>query len=237
MTKTLTVAEAALREIARRRGVLLLLALLPLAFYFSRRGTEYWQSVRFVSLGIGWTLSTAALFAGNAARGIEPRLRLCGYATYQLYLGRLAALWAVGFALATPYFLLIRFDLDDVRYDGIALILLLTVVVAPPLGLAVSAVLPRELEGMLVLLTIVAMQMMLDPDEAVAHALPFWFTREIGEYAIQSNAGADHVARGLVHTSVVLAVVLALGGCAAAVRLRRQVPLTASPSGPSGPTI
>ena len=84
MRKTLTVAETALREIGRRRGVLILLTLLPLAFYLSRRGDAYWQSVRFVCLGIGWTMSTAALFAGNAARGIEPRLRISGYATHQL---------------------------------------------------------------------------------------------------------------------------------------------------------
>lgn len=221
MKKTLIVAEMALREISRRRGVLILLALLPLAFYFSRRSEAYWQSVRFVSLGIGWTLSTAALFAGNAARGIEPRLRLSGYATHQLYLGRLLALWAIGVALATPYFLLIRFDLD-VRYSGIALILLLTVVVAAPLGLAVAAVLPRELEGMLVLLTVVAMQMMLNPDKATAHLLPFWFTREIGEYAVTPGAGTDHVVRGLIHAAVVLAIVVAVGASAATVRLRRR---------------
>lgn len=222
MNKTLVVAEMALREISRRRGVLILLALLPLAFYYSRRGEAYWQSVRFVSLGIGWTLSTAALFAGNAARGIEPRLRLSGYATHQLYLGRLVALWTVGLALAVPYFLLIRFDLDQVRYDGIALILLLTVAVAPPLGLAVAAVLPRELEGMLVLLTMVAMQMMLNPDKAVAHVLPFWFTREIGVYAVESDAGTDHVVRGSIHAGIVLAVFLILVAGAAAVRLRRR---------------
>ena len=222
MKNTMTVAEMALREIARRRSVLLLLALLPLAFYLSRRSEAYWQSVRFVSLGIGWTLSTAALFAGNAARGIEPRLKLCGYATRQLYAGRIIALWALGVTLAAPYFLLIRFDLPDVRHDGIALILALTVAVAPPLGLAVSALLPRELEGMLVLLTVVAMQMMLDPDQAAARALPFWFTREIGVYAIESDAGAGHVTRGVVHAAVTLAAVLALGGCADAVRLRRR---------------
>jgi hypothetical protein len=212
----------ALREISRRRGVLILLALLPLAFYYSRRGEAYWQSVRFVSLGIGWTLSTAALFAGSAARGLEPRLRIAGYATHQLYLGRLAALWTVGLALAVPYFLLIRLDLDTVRHDGIALILLLTVAVAPPLGLAVAALLPRELEGMLVLLTVVAMQMMLNPDTATAHALPFWFTREIGTYAVESDAGTDHVVRGLVHAAISLTVFLAVVALAASVRLRRR---------------
>lgn len=222
MSKTLVVAEMALREISRRRGVLILLALLPLAFYYSRRGEAYWQSVRFVSLGIGWTLSTAALFAGSAARAIEPRLRIAGYATHQLYLGRLAALWTVGLTLALPYFLLIRFDLDSVRYDAIALILVLTVAVAPPLGLAVAALLPRELEGMLVLLTIVAMQMMLNPDKAVAHVLPFWFTREIGTYAVEGGAGTEHVSRGVVHAATALAVFLAVVALATTLRLRRR---------------
>jgi len=220
--KTLTVAEMAVREIGRRRGVLILLALLPLAFYFSRREEAYWQSVRFVCLGIGWTMSTAALFAGNAARGIEPRLRISGYATHQLYLGRLVALWAVGLALATPYFLLIRFDLDNLRYSAVALILALTVLVSAPFGLALSALLPRELEGMLVLLTVVAMQMMLNPDGTTAHLLPFWFSREIGEYAIVPSAGTAYVERGLAHAAVTLAIFLTVIAFAATMRLRRR---------------
>jgi len=222
MTKTLTVAEMALREISRRRGVLILLALLPLAFYFSRREEAYWQSVRFVCLGIGWTLSTAALFAGNAARDIEPRLRLSGYATPQLYLGRLLALWAVGLALSTPYFLLIRFDLANLRYGAVALILLVTVIVAAPFGLALSALLPRELEGMLVLLTVVAMQMMLNPDGTAARLLPFWFSREIGNYAIERDAGPVHVERGLLHAAVTLAIFFAVLAISTGVRLRRR---------------
>ncbi|PRY24695.1 hypothetical protein [Pseudosporangium ferrugineum] len=219
--RILTVAEMALREISRRRGVLILLALLPLAFYYSRRGEAYWQSVRFVSLGIGWTLSTAALFAGNAARTIEPRLRLSGYATHELYLGRLAALWTVGLTLIVPYFLLIRLDLD-VRYGAVALILLLTVAVAAPFGLALSALLPRELEGMLVLLTVVAMQMMLDPETTVAHALPFWFSREIGTYAIENPADPHLMTRGTIHATITLAVLISMVAITSTIRLRRR---------------
>jgi len=220
--KTLTVAEMAVREISRRRGVLILLALLPLAFYFSRRDEAYWQSVRFVCLGIGWTLSTAALFAGNAARGLEPRLRLSGYATHQLVLGRLVALWGVGLALATPYFLLIRFDLDNLRYGAVALILVVTVAVAAPFGLALSALLPRELEGMLVLLTVVAMQMMLNPDGTAARLLPFWFSREIGKYAIEPDATTVSVAHGLAHAAGTLAIFVVVLAVSAGVRLRRR---------------
>ena len=107
------------------------------------RQQAYWQSVRFVSLGIGWALSTAALFAGSGARALEPRLRMSGYQTHQLYVGRLLALWAVGLVVALPYWVLVHFDLPQVRSGAMALILLLTVAVSAPFGLALSALLPR----------------------------------------------------------------------------------------------
>jgi len=221
MTKTLTVAEMALREVLRRRSVLLILALLPLAFYLSRRGDHLGQSIRFVCLGIGWALSTAALFAGNAARGLEPRLRLSGYATHQLYLGRLGAMWAVGLALALPYLVLIRVDQHDVRYGAVAVIMLLTVAVAAPFGLLLSALLPRELEGTLVLLIVIGLQMMLDPAGTAARVLPFWFSREIGTYAVD-HTDDGYLHRGLLHATIVLAALLTGLALSAGVRLRRR---------------
>lgn len=219
--RMLVVAEMALRETARRRSVLLILALFPLAFYLARRGDHLGQSVRFVCLGVGWALSTAALFAGNAARGIEPRLRLSGFSTAELVAGRLAALWAVGAALAAPYLLLIRLDQDDIRFGAVAAIMVLTVAVAAPFGLLLSALLPRELEGTLVLLTVVGLQMIMDPAGSAARALPFWFSREIGTYAID-HTDAGYLHRGLVHAGVMLAVLLAGAAVASAVRLRRR---------------
>ena len=223
--KILTVAEMALREIARRRSVLLILALLPLAFYLSRRDGHLGQSIRFVCLGIGWAVSTAALFAGNAARGLEPRLRLSGYRGWDLHGGRLLALWVLGAALAVPYFLLIL--LDDhhpgTRYASVALILAGVVAVAPPFGLLLSAVLPRELEGTLVLLTVVGLQMLVEPESLTAKLLPFWFVREIGTYAIDLTDDG-YLRRGLLHAALTLAVVLVAGTAAALTRLRVRPP-------------
>ncbi|MFC6022452.1 hypothetical protein ACFP2T_40640 [Plantactinospora solaniradicis] len=221
MTKILTVAELALREILRRRSVLVILTLLPLAFYFSRRGDHLGQSIRFVCLGIGWALSTAALFAGSAARGIEPRLRLSGYRPHHLHLGRLVALWTVGVGLSVPYFALIRFDQHDVRYGAIALIMALTVAVAAPFGLALSAVLPRELEGTLVLLTVVGLQMIMDPAGTASRLLPFWFSREIGTYAID-HTDDGYLTRGLVHGIVLTLALTALVAVASGIRLRQR---------------
>ncbi len=221
MLKTFTVAEMALREVARRRTVLVILLLLPLPFYLARRGDHLGQSIRFVCLGLGWAQSTAALFAGSAARAIEPRLRLAGYHSRHLVLGRLTALWTLGLVLSLPYFLLIRLDQHDVRYAAIALIMALTVVISAPFGLALAAVLPRELEGTLALLVVVGLQMIMDPASSSSRALPFWFTREIGTYAIDHTDGG-YLARGLIHAAIfaiALALVVATGST---IRLRQR---------------
>lgn len=229
MSKVLTVAEMALREIARRRTVLVILLLMPLAFYLSRRDDHLGQSIRFVCLGLGWALSTAALFTGSASRKIEPRLRLSGYSPWHLYVGRLAALWTVGIVLSAPYFLLIRFDQDDVRYGAIALIMGFTVLVAAPFGLALSALLPRELEGTLVLLVVVGLQMILDPGGTAARFLPFWFSREIGTYAID-HTDVAYLERGLLHAAIVGLALTLVVAAASTIRLRRRSHLQFTPA-------
>ncbi|WP_243741166.1 hypothetical protein [Streptomyces sp. 8K308] len=221
LTKTRTVAEMTLREIARRRGVLLILLLMPLAFYLTRRGDHLGQSVRFVCLGLGWALSTAALFTGTASRALEPRLRLSGYATRQLVLGRLLALWLLGLAVSAPYLLLIRLDEPDVRHGAVALSMALMVAVAAPFGLAVAALLPRDMEGTLVLLTVVGTQMTLDPADPAARLLPFWFSREIATYAVDGTA-ADYLARGLAHGAGYGLLLLVVAAALATARLRRR---------------
>ncbi|WP_422749697.1 hypothetical protein [Micromonospora sp. WMMD1219] len=221
MSRTLVVAEAALRELLRRRTVLVILLLMPLAFYLSRGGDFLGQSIRFVCLGLAWALSTAALFAGSAARGMEPRLRLSGYGSRHLVLGRLLALWTVGVLLSTPYFLLVLVDQRDVRYGAIALIMALTVFVSVPFGLLLSAVLPRELEGTLVLLTVVGLQMVMDPAGSATRALPFWFSRELATYAVDHTDGG-YLTRGLTHGLVFAVALTVLVVVAAAVRLRQR---------------
>lgn len=221
MSRTLTAAEMALREIARRRTVLAIMLLLPFAFYLSRRGDHLGQSIRFVCLGLGWAQSTAALFAGSAARAIEPRLRLSGYRSRHLLLGRLIALWTLGTLFSLPYFLLIRLDQHDVRYAAIALIMMLTVLIAAPLGLALSALLPRELEGTLVLLVVFGLQMIVDPASESSRTLPFWFSREIGTYAID-HTDAGYLQRGLLHGTIVAVALIGLVAVMSSVRLRRR---------------
>ena len=161
--KLLTVAEMALRELSRRRGVLLLLLALPLVCYLPRRD-HVGQSIRFLLLGLAWAVSTAALFASGTARRIEPRLRLSGYRSHHLYLGKLCAMWLLGLAVALPFFALIAIDRGgEVRLGALAAAMALAVTVAAPFGLLIGAGVPRELEGTLILLVTISLQMMIDP--------------------------------------------------------------------------
>ncbi|MGC4804942.1 hypothetical protein [Micromonospora sp. DT233] len=132
MNRLVTVAEMTLRELLRRRGVLALMLLLPLSFYLLRRDAYVGQSVRSLMLGIGWSVSTAALFATSAARELEPRLRLAGYRPHHLYLGRMLGLWAAGLAIALPFFLIVAFDAPQLRHGGVAVAMLCCVAIAPP---------------------------------------------------------------------------------------------------------
>ncbi|KKK06994.1 hypothetical protein LQ51_04855 [Micromonospora sp. HK10] len=230
MHRLSTVAEMTLRELVRRRGVLLLLLLMPLAFYLIRRDAYIGQSVRALLLGIAWAVSTAALFTTGAARDLEPRLRLAGYRPHHLYLGRMLGLWVIGLVIAVPFFGLVAVDSDGLRYGGVAAAMLCAVAVAAPFGMLIGAVLPRELEGTLLLLTVVTVQMLLDPAEAGARLTPFWSCREIATWAVD-HTDDSYLTRGVLHAVAVTALlVLAVAGAVSA-RLRRrrhvrQLPVT-----------
>ncbi len=230
MNRLVTVAEMTLRELLRRRGVLLLLLLMPLTFYLIRRDAYLGQSVRSLLLGVGWAVSTAALFATTAARELEPRLRLAGYRPHHLYLGRMLGLWTVGLVISVPFFLLPMVDGADLRYGGLAAALLCSVAVAAPFGMLIGALLPRELEGTLLLLTVVTVQMLIDPAGSGAKLTPFWSSREIATWTVD-NTDQGYLSRGLLHGLVVTAL-LALGVAAvASVRLRRRRHLRHLPVG------
>ncbi|PWR05055.1 hypothetical protein DKT68_28930 [Micromonospora acroterricola] len=221
MNRLLTVAEMTLRELLRRRGVLLLLLLMPLTFYLIRRDSYLGQSVRSLLLGVGWAVSTAALFATTAARELEPRLRLAGYRPHHLYLGRMLGLWTVGLVVAVPFFLLPMIDGANLRYAGLAAAMLCSVGVAAPFGMLIGALLPRELEGTLLLLTVVTVQMLIDPAGSGAKLTPFWSSREIATWAVD-HTDQGYLDRGLLHGLAVTALLVLGVAAVASVRLRRR---------------
>ncbi|MEU4619335.1 hypothetical protein AB0G04_05040 [Actinoplanes sp. NPDC023801] len=201
MTAALVVAGLSAREVSRRRTALLLVISLPLWFYLVRRDLTG-QSTRMLAIGIGWAVSTLTLFVVNAARGVDPRLRISGASVAGVIGGRLIAMSGFGLLLAGGYFLLVAVDQHIERAWAVALLMMLTALIAAPFGSLVGALLPRELEGALALLSVCAVQMLADPAGSIAKFLPFWSAREIGTYAVD-GAAADLLWRGLAHAVVV----------------------------------
>ncbi|WP_328477723.1 ABC transporter permease [Actinoplanes sp. NBC_00393] len=197
----LVVAGLSAREMSRRWTALLLLISLPLWFYLVRRDLAG-QSTRMLALGIGWAVSTLTLFVVNAARGVDPRLRLSGASVAGIIGGRLIAMTGAGTVLALGYFALAALDQDILHPWAAALMMLVTTLVAAPFGSLVGALLPRELEGALALLSVCAVQMLADPAGLVAKFMPFWAAREIGTYAIDGGP-IDMVWRGLGHAALI----------------------------------
>ena len=138
----LVVAGLSAREMSRRWTALLLLISLPLWFYLVRRDLAG-QSTRMLALGIGWAVSTLTLFVVNAARGVDPRLRLSGASVAGIIGGRLIAMTGFGVLLASGYLVLVAVDQDIDRFWAIAVTMLITAVIAAPFGSLVGDLLPR----------------------------------------------------------------------------------------------
>ncbi len=212
-------AEMTLRDMVGRRSVLLLLVLVPLVFYAARREDFQGQAIRFASLGLAWAVSTVSLFSASSARPLEPRLRLAGLGTAGLFLGRLTSTVGLGVVVAGLYSLLITADQETVHPWSAVLALAASASVAAALGLLVGALVPRELEGMLVLITVIGLQMIVDPAQRLAELLPLWSTRELVGHAVDGEGDVTAAVTHWVAYGVGMAVVALV---LTAVRLRRR---------------
>ncbi|MEO1061958.1 MAG: hypothetical protein AAFZ07_11105 [Actinomycetota bacterium] len=222
--QTFAIARATLRETSRRHAALVMLVLLPLAFYLARRDIPS-SAVVVLALGLGWAVSTLALFSTVNALELDGRLRVAGFTTPAILIGRLVAVMLIGVALAAGYLALVTVDQDVARLDGVALMMLCAIVVGAPLGTAIGLLLRRELEGALALLIFLATQFMTNPEKLLAHCLPLWSVRGVADWTT-GLGGASELRNGLLHAAATLAVLLVIIGFASAFRLRIHPPHT-----------
>lgn len=227
----LTVAATSLRELSRRRVALLFVFALPLVFYVVRIDVP-WQALRFLALGVGWAIATLALFSHVSARRLDQRLSIVGASPTALFFGRQLAIIGIGLPVAALYFAVVALTQDVPRLAAVALLLVTTVLIAAPLGAVVSLVVPRELEGALALLSIMALQLLVDPDGSAAKLLPLWSTRELSAYAIEP-VDSEYLIRGTVHFAIAFVVFTLIAWFASLLRLR-PVRLAAPDEQPTG---
>ena len=198
---TAVVAEMQARDLFRRRGVMTLFVLLPAAFYYAVPADEDW-SVLAGSMGVSWAVAAAGLFGMLGWRRADPRLALAGAPAYQGLLGRLLLLQALGFGLVAVFAPQILWRsaalLEQPALMAFALVLM--AVVSVPLGLAIGALVPRELEGTLVLIGVVGIGMSVPPDTGVARSLPMWGPLDLMQVA--AGWSDTPVSRGVAHAAV-----------------------------------
>jgi hypothetical protein len=209
ISQTLVIAEMQTRDLLRRRAVMILFVLLPAAFYYSTPAGEDYSLIAG-AIGVSWAVAAAGLFGILGWRRADPRLALAGASPALGLLGRLLLLQILGFglvALFTPQILWRSSTLiDDPALMALALVLM--AIVSVPVGLAIGALVPRELEGALVLIGVVGVGASVPPDTGIGPLLPVWGPLEISQVA----AGWEDtgVGRGVAHALVSAVLLLAV---------------------------
>lgn len=172
VVRVLIMAEMHGRDLLRRHVALLLLVALPLAFYLSSGRTTR-QAVTAGGVGLAFAIAGATLFSTLSSAEVDQRLVLGGYRPVELLLGRLLFLGPLGLVIATGFWLLMTGFADLAKPWLVLLGLAVVALQSVPLGLAVGAAVGRELEGTLVVIGVVGIQMAADPGSVVAKVLPF----------------------------------------------------------------
>jgi hypothetical protein len=193
------------RELARRPVALGLLTVLPLAFY----GASAHHSDHAVITGgiaMAFSIAGASIFAALTARPVDQRLVLAGYRSQQLLLGRLALLELFGLAVAGVFSVVMVLGTGPEEPWALVAGVVLVAITSVPFGLAVGALVPNELEGVLILIGVVGIQLTLESTQAIAKLLPFWGAQRLLQHSVDpavSIAAAIPVA--LLYTLALLA--------------------------------
>jgi hypothetical protein len=230
--RILTIAEMQGRDLARRWLALGLLVALPLSFYGAMAPHDR-HAVIPGGIAMAFSLAGVAIFSVLAARRVDERLAMAGLRAGELVAGRLLCLVTLGVPIVGGSAALMAAVSGPPRPwllgGGVAMVAL----VAVPFGLAVGALVPRELEATLVLIGVVGIQLSLDPSVVLAKILPFYGPERL----IDSSLGSTFSVWTAVAASVAYAAALLVGSLllmGRRVRVRRHTPPTPVPEVPAG---
>ncbi|MEA2510857.1 MAG: hypothetical protein QOJ59_344 [Thermomicrobiales bacterium] len=160
-------------DFRRRRSALVFLLSLPFAFYLVRLPDDHPQ-VAFVTggMGLAWSVACAALFSVLSARRADHVLILAGFRPLSLVLGRFLFVAILGVVLAASLWRLMIWQEEESSRVALAVGLGLAVLVAIPIGLAVSLIFADELDGTLLIIGIIGIELSLPDNSAVGRYLP-----------------------------------------------------------------
>jgi hypothetical protein len=181
-------AEMHGRDLLRRRVALALLVVLPLSFYLaSSDGGQ--GAVTLGGVGMAFAAGGASLFCVLSSRNADQRLVLSGYRPFEMMLGRVLFLGPLALVIAGGFSAVMAVGSHPTRPWVMALGVAVVALQSVPFGLAVGSAVPHELEGTLVLIGVVGIQLATRVDTVVSQALPFYGPRELLEASL-TRSGA-----------------------------------------------
>lgn len=200
------VACAHAHILARRRTAVALLALLPLAIY----GALYRHSPHAATVGgvaSAFSAGGAAIFSMLPARAADQRLALAGYRPAVLIGGRLIVLEAASIVISLITASVMIAGTRPAHPADLFAGVILTGIAAVPLGLALGALLPRELEAVLVLIGVVGIQITADLDTLISALLPFHAASQLLDAALGAPAAFwPRLALTVAYSTALLAI-------------------------------
>jgi len=208
LRRILVPAEMTGRELVRRGFALGLLTALPLAFYGASAGHSA-NAITTGGIAMAFSIAGASIFVAMTARPVDQRLILAGYHAWELLLGRLILLELFGVAVAGVFSVVMVFGSTPADPwlvpAGVGLVSFASV----PFGLAVGELAPHELEGVLILIGVVGVQLTLDSGQAIARLLPFWGAQRLLDHATDpsTSIGAAIYVALLYATALFIAAV------------------------------
>jgi hypothetical protein len=230
----LTVAAMHARDLSRRRLALAIVILLPLAFYLffelqppdpatqalpaaERAAADMW-AVATGAIGVGWSIAVAALFIVLGSRRADQLLLFAGYRPAELLIGRVLTVLALA-AVITPIFAVVIWSQRDLRFTPLLASIALSAVVSAAIGVLAAALVPREMEGVLLIIGVIGIQMTAEP----LTWMPLWGGGELLARAGELP-GAASPAAAVAHSLAFAAVLLGLGVVLWSRRVRLRPP-------------
>lgn len=172
------------RELLRRHVAMGLLTGLPLAFYGSQVSAGSHHAAITGGVAMAFSVAGASIFAALTARPVDQRLVLAGYRPYELLLGRLLFLELFGLVVSVLFSVVMVLGTGPQHPIALGIGVELVAAISVPFGLAVGAVAPHELEGVLILIGVVGIQLTLGSTQTIAKLFPFWGGERVISYAV-----------------------------------------------------
>jgi hypothetical protein len=233
--RVLIMAEMHGRDLVRRHVAFALLVLLPLCFYLASVSAHDSRAVSAGGIGMAFAIAGAALFSILSATEVDQRLVLSGYRPVELLAGRLVFLGPASLVVAGGFTLLMALVSQPDRPWALFLGVAVVSLVAVAFGLVVGAGVPRELEGTLILIGVVGLQLAVRPTSTVAKLLPFYGPRRILDSSVEREGA---VAGPLLQSALYGIAMLALARVLIAKRIHiTRHPLIEEPPVAAEPTV